>query len=309
MVAQAILLLNADWQYAYFVRFYLLSQLGQKTPILAGMKLTHACNLRCQACPFWQKPAGSLSFAQALSCMLTLYQWGVRILIIEGGEPFLWRDGDYTLRDLVNEARKIFFSVGVTTNGTFPLDIAADIVWVSIDGLPATHDRLRGESFDRAMAMIAASDHPRIYAHITINALNWQEIPELVRLLAAKVQGITIQFYYPYHGNAAEDPLLLAHEARQNVLDNLITLKKQGLPVVDSYACLNALKMNRWTCQPWMIASVDPDGTITRGCYVQNRGEIACEHCGFAAHTELSLAYNWSFEAMRVGKKIFERTL
>jgi hypothetical protein len=57
-----------------------------------------------------------------------------------------------------------------------------------------------------------------------------------------------------------------------------------------------------------MIANVDPDGQMTRGCYIKNRGTISCDHCGFAAHTEISLAYNGILEAMLVGKKVFERT-
>lgn len=239
--------------------------------------------------------------------MLTLFEWGVRILIIEGGEPFLWRDGPHDLRDVVREARKLFFSVGVTTNGTFPIEVDADTVWVSIDGLKETHNRIRSESFDRAITNIEASSHPKIYAHVTINALNWQEIPELIEFLSPKVKGITIQFHYPYEGDAADDELLLPFNYRREVLDKLIGLKKQGLPVADSYSCLKALKDNRWKCQPWMIASVDPDGNMTRGCYVKDRGPISCEHCGFAAHTEISLAYNWSLEAILVGRKIFER--
>jgi len=295
-------------QYSYFIFSYLQSLLGQKNPVLGGMKLTHVCNLTCNHCPFWKKKDESLSFEQAISRMLTLYEWGVRILIIEGGEPFLWRDGSHDIRDLVREAKKLFFSVGVTTNGTFPIEVDTDIVWVSLDGLKETNDRIRGESFDKTIANIEASSHPKIYAHVTINALNWQEIPDFVEFISSRVKGITIQFHYPYESEAADDELLLSSDCRREVLNNLVKLKKQGFPVANSYACLKALKDNRWKCHPWMIASVNPDGSMSQGCYVKDRGPISCEHCGFAAHTEISLAYNWSLEAMLVGRKIFERT-
>jgi MoaA/NifB/PqqE/SkfB family radical SAM enzyme len=294
--------------YEYFLSYYLQSRIGRKKPLLAGLKLTHACNLQCIHCPFWPKTGASLSFKKAVACMKTLHKWGVRILIIEGGEPFLWRDGEHDLRHVVAEARKLFFSVGVTTNGTFPLDLDSDVLWVSIDGLKETHDHIRGESFDLVMANIEASSHPRLFAHITINTLNWQEIPELVSYLASKVKGITIQFHYPYERPAEDDDLFLPLKHRLDVLDRLIALKKQGLPVLDSYACLEALKENRWICQPWMIANINPDGTMAKGCYVKDRGKISCAHCGFAAHAEIALAYNGNIEAMFVGKKIFERT-
>ncbi len=287
----------------YYIAYYLHSLFGQKRPLLGGIKLTHKCNLTCDHCPFWKKEKDSLTFEQAVTAMNTLHKQGVRIVIFEGGEPFIWRDGEYTVRDIVREARKLFFSVGITTNGTFPIETDANIVWVSIDGLRDTHNRLRCNSFDKATAHITASRHPKLFAHITINSVNWQEIADLVKLLSDKVKGITVQFHYPYE--EGEKDLSLTPEQRITVLDKLIRLKKQKLPVANSFACLNAMKKNTWKCQPWMIASVEPDGTITHGCYVQNRGTIACNKCGFTAHAEISLAYNGVLEAILLGNKIF----
>ena len=287
----------------YLLAYYLRSLIGQKRPLLGGVKLTHTCNLSCMHCPFWRRRTNSLSFPQVLSSMATLHDWGVRIIIFEGGEPFLWRDGEHNLGRVVAEAKKLFFSVGVTTNGTFPIAVDADVVWVSIDGLQETHDRIRGKSFGRAMANIEASSHPRVYAHVTINSLNWNEVPELVAFLSHKVKGITIQFHYPY--DVMDEGLFLPFDKRREVLGELIRLKRQGFPIADSYACLEALKDNRWKCRPWMIASVDPDGKLVHGCYLKGRGDISCERCGFSAHTEISLAYNGVIEAILVGRRVF----
>jgi MoaA/NifB/PqqE/SkfB family radical SAM enzyme len=289
--------------YTYLLGYYIASLLGRKKPLLGGIKLTHACNLSCIQCPFRQRRAPSLSFSQALSAMRTLHDWGVRILIIEGGEPFLWHDGTYDLRDIVTRARELFFTVGVTTNGTFPIEVDSDIVWVSIDGLKETHDRLRGVSFARIMANLEATAHPKVYAHLTINSLNWREVPALATFLADKVRGITVQFHYPYQ--EITDELLLPPAQRRQVLDDLVRLKRQGLPIANSYASLKALKDNRWRCRPWMIASVDPDGQLTHGCYLKNRGEVDCEQCGFSAHTEISLAYGWRIGPILTGHRIF----
>ncbi len=290
---------------AYLFAYYLQGLLGRKRPLLAGIKLTHACNLACIHCPFWRRAKGSLSFPQVLTCLETLYRWGVRIIILEGGEPFLWRDGKRDLQDVVAAARKRFYSVGVTTNGTFPIEVDSDIVWVSVDGLRQTHDRIRGKSFDTIMANIESSSHPKIYAHITINSLNWKEVPQLVDFLTSRVKAITIQFHYPY--TEVDEALFLSSGQRKTVLDALIEGKRRGLPVANSYACLEALKENRWTCRPWMIASVDPSGELNRGCYVRNRGAVFCERCGFAVHAEISLAYSGVLESILVGNKIFSR--
>lgn len=45
---------------------------------------------------------------------------GTRIVVFEGGESFLWHDGNHDLHDLVNYAKKRFLRVAVTTNGTSP---------------------------------------------------------------------------------------------------------------------------------------------------------------------------------------------
>ncbi len=295
--------MNPAW-YAYLFSCYVKSRfLNIKRPLLAGLKITHLCNLKCRHCPFWKKERMSLSFPQAKNSLKALYDHGVRFVIIEGGEPFLWKDHSYDLRDVVAEAKKLFFSVGITTNGTFPLEADSDIIWVSIDGLRKTHDLLRGKSFDRIMANIKRSTHPKIYAHTTINRVNQGEIAKMVRFLSDKIRGLTFQFHYPYNGES--DDLLLTFEERKIVLNELIMLKKDGFPVANSYACLKALKENKWKCHSWMIASVEPDGKLTQGCYIKGRGEVSCEKCGFSAHTEISLAYSGVIESIKAGKKIF----
>jgi MoaA/NifB/PqqE/SkfB family radical SAM enzyme len=193
--------------------------------------------------------------------------------------------------------------VGITTNGSLRLESPADILWVSVDGFRETHDDLRGAgTFDRAMANIEASSHPRLYANVTINRKNADEIPDLVRFLSDRVAGVTIQFYYPYEGT---EDLWLERDGRRRVLDQLISLKRGGLPVLDSVAALRHLRDNTWRCHPWLVASVDPDGELTQGCYLLNRAHVACQKCGFAAHVELSMAYDFHLGAIRAGLQVF----
>lgn len=277
--------------------------LGRKRPLLAGFKVTHRCNCRCVACPFWRMEEGDIPFAAAVDALDRLRAVGVKLLILEGGEPFLWRDGERGLEDLVAEARRRFVRVGITTNGSLPLESQADVLWVSIDGLEETHDRLRGAgTFQRAIAHIETSSHPRLYANITINRVNCDEVAELIRFLSPLVRGITLQFYYPYPGT---EDLWLERKRRRAVLEQLIALKREGYPLLDSVAALRHLKDNTWHCHPWLIASVEPDGMLTQGCYLLNRAEVACAKCGFAAHVEMSLAYDLHPAAIRTGWQVF----
>jgi MoaA/NifB/PqqE/SkfB family radical SAM enzyme len=276
--------------------------LGKKRPLLAGLKITHKCNLRCKACPFWRKNQAQMSYGLALETINRLYAEGVRLLIIEGGEPFLWRDNGHGLEDIIREAKKLFFCTAIVTNGTLPIETEADVVWVSIDGLRDSHNQNRGNSFDRIIANIKASSHPKILANVTFNRLNWREVDELVEFLGGLVKGITFQFYYPYTGT---EDLSLTLEQRKWVLERLLALKKRGYPILASRGTIEALKNNSWRCHDWLIASADPDGTIHIGCYLKGRDKIMCDKCGFAAHVEMSLAFDLTPEAIWVGRKVF----
>ncbi len=276
---------------------------GVKKPLLSGFKITNRCNLKCKSCPFWKKDTKDISFTKAIHVLDKLYETGVRLLIFEGGEPFIWKDGNYKIEDLVKYAKKKFFSVGITTNGTLPLKSSADIIWVSIDGLKERHELNRGKSFDKIMANIKNSYHPNLLANITITKLNWHEIPDLVKYLETKVSGITVQFYYPFPNT---EDLSLEKTNRIKALDELIRLKREGYNILDSIRALQALKKNTWRCHDWLIANAEPDGKMNIGCYLKDRAEISCENCGFAAHTEISLAYDFHWGAVAVGKKTFD---
>ncbi len=275
----------------------------RRRPFLASYKLTYYCNLRCRQCPFPDNTAPNPTLAQVGETLDRLCQRGNRIVIFEGGEPLLWKDGSMGFNDVARLARQRFACVGATTNGTLPLDVETDILWVSLDGFGATHNRLRrAEIFDHAIDNILHASHPRLYVHITANAENYHEIPDLVRFLAEFIKGITVQFYYPY---GMEDRLFLPWPERRALLEKLIELKHAGYPLLNSTASLRALQNNRWRCLPWLIDSANPDGSITQGCYLQGRAEIDCSKCGFSPYTEISLAFRGHPDAILAGMRIF----
>lgn len=275
----------------------------RRRPLLASYKLTYSCNLRCQQCPFRDYPAPDASYELVCRTLDRMVERGDRLVIFEGGEPLLWHDGKWTFNDVVRYARQRFACVGVTTNGTLPLDLETDIAWVSLDGLAETHNRLRGaEVFELIIAHLRAARHPRLYAHITANAENAAEIPALVQYITGLVRGITVQFYYPY---GPDDRLFLPWLARRTLLRELIRLKSLGYPILNSVASLRMLEANTWRCQPWRIDCADPDGSLWNGCYLTGRAVIDCSKCGFSPYTEMSLAFQGNPRAILAGLRIF----
>jgi len=246
-----------------------------------------------------------MSWTSAITSLDALKRLGTLIVVFEGGEPLMWQDGRYNLYDLIEHAKRHFPRVAVTTNGTFPLDAPADILWVSLDGLKETHDRLRSGSFDKVWSNLQASRHGRLFVHFTINRENRHDIrPLLEKLKNIKAfGGMTVQLFYPY--GQGEAPLALSDAERSAVLEDVIAMKKQGFPILNSAGRLSAMIRNDWRCHDDILINVDPDGTMTRGCYVKSRGRINCRACGFSAVSEASGALDLLPGSLRAGWSIF----
>ena len=162
--------------------------LRKDLPLIRGLVLTNRCNLHCQHCNAATRGPKDLSFAEVTAAVDAFYREGGRCLYLEGGEPFLWRDGSHRLDEVVAYARGLgYLTVVVYTNGTLPPRTSAGTVFVSVDGLQATHDALRGTSFERIMRNIRESPHESIFINSTVNSRNKDEL----RAFCDHVEGIT----------------------------------------------------------------------------------------------------------------------
>ena len=138
----------------HFAKFGVRTILFKKRePILGTIILTDKCNLQCRHCSVNNITAVLYPYAQIREEMKQLYDIGVRILFFCGGETFLWRDGERSLRELVIEAKKMgFLIVNIVTNGTFPLELPeADLILLSLDGDRERHNAIRGDTYDTIM--------------------------------------------------------------------------------------------------------------------------------------------------------------
>ncbi len=277
---------------------------GKEKPFLASYKLTYECNLRCLPCPYHSYPLTKTDYSLVIKTLLLLRERGNQIIVFEGGEPVLWKDNSYTIKDVIKTAKSMFPCVGITSNGTLPLEVDPDILWVSIDGLESTHNYLRGANiYQKIIDNIRNSTHKRLLAHITINGVNFKEVPQIIRELRGIVHGFTIQLYYPY---ANIHPELNLNQIDINwVLTQILNLKRSGFPIFNSWAGLHALRNQKWTCHPMLIDNANPDGTITQGCYLQHRADIDCKLCGFSPIAEISLTKQMNFSAILNGMRLF----
>jgi MoaA/NifB/PqqE/SkfB family radical SAM enzyme/glycosyltransferase involved in cell wall biosynthesis len=115
-------------------------------PLTLLLLINRGCNLRCSFCDLWEG-SEELPLERLLPILDDAVAIGTRTLVITGGEPFLHKD----LFAAVRQARSRGLAVNITTNGTLVdrrwdelIGSGVSSVSMSLDGLAATHDRLRG---------------------------------------------------------------------------------------------------------------------------------------------------------------------
>ncbi len=120
---------------------------------------TRRCNLRCLHCYSTSGPEerGQLSAALLRGLLTDAAAEGYTVASFSGGEPLLYQP----LRELLLHAHRLGLVTTVTTNGMLlderrlaELSGAADLVAISLDGEPASHDRMRADP--RAFSTMAS---------------------------------------------------------------------------------------------------------------------------------------------------------
>lgn len=152
---------------------------------------TYRCNAKCGMCNIWQHPSkASEEFDPAI---LEKIPEGMQRLNITGGEPMLRKD----IEDIVSILDKKTNRLEISTNGYFTEKLGAiakkfpDItIRVSIEGLPALNDKLRGikDGFDHAMRTILRVKElglKDIGFAMTISGENCHDLLDLYALVAS----------------------------------------------------------------------------------------------------------------------------
>ena len=256
-------------------------------PLICGLAITDRCNLSCRECHVSNTGLGDLSFDRAVGILADAYERGCRELYFTGGEPMLWRDGERDLDDVIAEARRLgYFHVHVYTNGTLGLRSDADLMWVSVDGLPETYITRRGDHFAEVEAAIREPGHPPvaiIYVIDRFTADGVEPFLRWVRETKLPVKGVMIYFHTPYYG---KDQLFLDAGERARIIDRLLAMKRAGLPIVNSVAGLKALASGKWERRTPIALVIDAEGE-SRCC---RAADEVCADCGYGACTEITEA-------------------
>ncbi|MEM9552972.1 MAG: radical SAM protein [Acidobacteriota bacterium] len=185
----------------------------------AVWELTLRCNLKCIHCGSRAGAArcDELSTAEALDLVHQMADLGIREVSLIGGEAFLRRDW----LEIAREITRSGMVCGMTTGG-YGLgpkmaeqiaEAGLEKVSVSIDGLEATHDFLRGRQGSYTQCFVALralrAAGIQIATNTQINRLSAPELPRLQEILRdAGVRMWQTQLTVPM-GNAADHAEIL----------------------------------------------------------------------------------------------------
>jgi MoaA/NifB/PqqE/SkfB family radical SAM enzyme len=269
--------------------FFKTKILKREIPLQTVLFITDLCNLKCRHCCVYSKDKPlTKTFEQIKEELEYSYKLGSRFVDFEGGEPFLWREGDKNINDLIVLAKQIgFFSTTITTNAQLPFNqCKADSIWVSLDGVGEYHNQIRGAgTFERLVQNIAQSDFPAIHVNMVVNALNYTIVEDTIKWVKEQpnVHSISINFHTPYAGT---EELFLDWDLRREVIDKVLEMKRKGFQIMNSVSGLKKMKNNSFKNYCWVTNFILPDGTRLSECAGKTQG--VCEQCGFCMAGEIA---------------------
>ena len=182
----------------------------------AAIVVTYRCNARCAMCGTWKHPSRrEEEFAPELLRKLP----SLAFANVTGGEPFLRED----LGEIVSVLSERSSRVVISTNGYFTDRVVALSdrfpavgIRISLEGLPAANDELRGlrDGFDhglRTLLELQRRGIKDIGFGITVSDRNAEDMLELYQLARAMnlefaTAVVHNSYYFHKHDNAIRDP-------------------------------------------------------------------------------------------------------
>lgn len=198
---------------------------------------TRRCNLRCLHCYSASGPDVSQTLALPLleDAISDAAMEGYNVVGVSGGEPLLYPP----LADLLRHARRCGLRTTVTSNGMLldahrldPLREALDLLAISLDGIPAAHNRIRGSkhAFERMARRLQAVRESGIpFGFIfTLTQHNLHELDWVMEFARGEGAGLLQIHPLEVAGRAAECLPRSAPDAFEMAMAYVEALRLQG---------------------------------------------------------------------------------
>lgn len=277
--------------FLYFAAFGIKTiLLKEKKPILGTIIITDKCNLHCKHCSVNNITSVVHPYKKIRKEMEQLFNMGVRILFFCGGETFLWKDGNLSVRDLVREAKKMgFLIVNVVTNGTFLIDLPeADLILLSLDGDKQRHNEIRGETYDTIMQNINNATSDNICFYMAVNQINKDYIRDVCLLAqnTKNVRAVSFNFHTPYPDT---EKLALSKEEKAKCCETIAQMMKEGMPIFNLKSAFPYLIDNKFPTPCYQCVVIEDGKLSTCGRCIHIPG--LCDKCGYFFVAEYTLLF------------------
>ena len=162
----------------YTLEDYRAENLSMASPLWrCELILTPACNFKCPYCrSLRNEMKHQLTKEQAIN---TIKLWGsgrLKNIRFSGGEPTLWRDGNYKLADLISLTKKEGIKrIALSTNGSAPLHTYMDLCYAGVN------------DFSISLDACCSTDHTKM----TGNGGYWHTITNNITVLS-KLTYVTV---------------------------------------------------------------------------------------------------------------------
>lgn len=242
------------------------------------LHLTDRCNMACRHCLFAASPhAGEeMPSDEVLRLAAEARAMGTRVFALTGGEPFIHPEFREIVETLLADRDT---HVVVLTNGLLLRKFGPDILrWgperfhlqVSVDGLPARHDAVRGTgAFDRLMNQLAFLQDAGFPFTVSmcVDAENVEDMPRLVEKAAA-LGATNIHFMWLFvkgraHEERFADPeRILAFLREADACAQRLGLALDNLEAFKTQVFAPQGTIHDGTTAGWESAALGPDGQL-----------------------------------------------
>jgi len=206
---------------------------------------TRQCNLSCVHCYATadnHKSPEEMDTAAGETFIRDLADFGVPVILFSGGEPLLRKD----MLSLAGLAKELGIRVALSTNGTLITEnVSRQLretnfaeVGISLDGIGANNDRFRGHkgAFEDALAGIrnCVALGLRVSLRLTITGYNYQDIPEIFKLVEKEGIDRVCFYHLAYSGRGSSlREADITHAQTRAVVDEIcqhtLDLHQRGL--------------------------------------------------------------------------------
>lgn len=281
-------------QLCYLAQWFISSRiLGRRRPLQSVVFVTGGCNSSCRHCTKCNVDASHFkSFSDIERDFQNCYYKGARILDIEGVNLLSWKDGEHTVGEIFDSAKRIGF---YNTSTMIPakdwaawteLRVNVDVLWISISG-------------KEELPFLDNANKASLY--MVVNSTNFYQLPEILEFVQShrNIQQIAFNFHTPFAGTEA---LALSPKQRESVIKQLISYKKKGYRIMNTVSGLKNMLSLDFKRFCWICNFIYCDGRQSPVCIDDPQSGI-CEKCGFSMSGEMNAVFRFRLDTILAGLK------